>query len=348
MIERLISSLNDIGKQTTWYQSPDGSRVLLLGSGGRILGLFPPSSGENFIWTNPDLQDPKTAAAIYEGDGWHNSGGDRTWLAPEVDIFFPDYPDVSRHWEPPQIDSDNYEISQTPDECSLSKRLTLWLARPRQEVELELTKSVSAALNPLRREQGIELSSVEYAGYTLSTTFRVVRASGEGGFPLGIWNLLQLPHGGDMLVALHSKTQPRVFFGSVPAKNLEVTDHLVKFKCDLEGEHKIAVRAAAVTGRAGYMWQSDGRWSLVIRNFFVNPSGDYVDCPAKDEKDLGYAFEAVNVNSALGKFCELEYHAPAITYPRSSKSHDLSQVWAFRGTLEAVRRIAHALLTPEL
>jgi hypothetical protein len=347
MIGKLTGALSGIGKKTEWYESPDGSKVLLLSPGGRILGLFAPGSDENFIWANPELEDAKTAAAVYAGDGWHNSGGDRTWLAPELDIFFPDYPDVSRHWEPPQIDSDDFEIVQKGGGLALVKRLTLALARPKQEVVLRLTKTVYSAANPLRGEQGVALHGVQYAGYTLHTAFEILHSTGDGGFPLGIWNLIQLPHGGDMLVATHFKTQPRVFFGSIPPENLIVTDHLVKFGCNFEGENKIAVRAAALTGRAGYLWQSGHAWSLVIRNFSVNPSGDYVDCPARDEEDLGYGFEAVSVDSALGKFCELEYHAPAISYPKNRQSHDFSQIWGFRGPLEAVRGVAHALLTPE-
>ena len=56
-----------------------------------MLGLFAPGSEENFYWTNPALRSVE-ARAFYAGDDWHNSGGDRTWLAPEVDVFLPDFP----------------------------------------------------------------------------------------------------------------------------------------------------------------------------------------------------------------------------------------------------------------
>ena len=79
------------------------------------------------------------------------------------------------------------------------------------------------------------------------------------------------------------------------------------------GEHKIAIRALATTGRIGYRYPAaDGRWALIVRNVFVNPSGDYVDVPWSDAQDLGYAVQACNVHSALGSFSELEYHVPAI------------------------------------
>ena len=40
-----------------------------------------------------------------------------------------------------------------------------------------------------------------------------------------------------------------------------------------------------------------GFFYLIIRNFFVNPSGKYIDVPKDDPDDFGYAFHAVNVNS---------------------------------------------------
>ena len=44
------------------------------------------------------------AAAFFAGDQWHNSGGDRTWLAPEVDFFFPNFPRTDVYWQPRQLD----------------------------------------------------------------------------------------------------------------------------------------------------------------------------------------------------------------------------------------------------
>ena len=83
----------------------------------------------------------------------------------------------------------------------------------------------------------------------------------------------------------------------------------------------------------------------MVRNFFVNPSGEYVDVPKDDPADLGYSVHAVNVLSALGDFCELEYHAPALGLdPRNTESTDVSQVWAFRGPKTAIRKLVALLL----
>ena len=62
----------------------------------------------------------------------------------------------------------------------------------------------------------------------------------------------------------------------------------------------------------GYLFEQGGRSALIVRNFAVNPSGEYVDVPWKDPGYLGFSTQACNVNSGLGQFSELEYHIPAI------------------------------------
>jgi hypothetical protein len=162
---------------------------------------------------------------------------------------------------------------------------------------------------------------------------------------VGLWNLIQLPHGGDLLIPTYCRVAPRILFGQIPPDALVCGDHLVRFRMSLEGEQKIAVRAAAVTGRVGYLHSAGDRSSLVVRNFFVDPSGQYVDVPAQEPADLGYAVHAVNVNSSLGDFCELEYHAPAIGQDvHHVHGEDVSRVWAFRGPHAAIALLARRLL----
>ena len=130
---------------------------------------------------------------------------------------------------------------------------------------------------------------------------------------MGIWNLIQLPPGGEMLVPLYSRTTPQKCFGHIPAERMTIEDHLLRVRVDFSGSHKIALKAAAICGRAGYVYGRGDRWSLVIRNFFVNPSGEYIDVQRHDPDDYGYAFQMCRVDEPqYGSFCELEYHAPAI------------------------------------
>lgn len=290
-----------------YREFPDGSRLQLLPAHGRVLGLFAGKDTENFLWTNPTVGKP-----------WPNPGGDRTWVAPESDFFIPDLKrPMDTAGVQPALDPGHWILRQG----KLINRTTLKNYRQNRRVRIEITKSYAPAPNPLRYERDFK-AKVAYAGYTQETTLRGAA---------GIWQLLQLPFGGDMLVRTCRRTKPVVLFGKA---DLTVSDKLVRYRMKAEGCHKISVRATDLTGRVGYL---NGN-NLVIRNFFVNPSGEYIDTPWLDEADRGYAFQACNVNiPRLGQFNELEYHVP-------TGHTDVSQVWAFRGTRTAIRAVAERLL----
>jgi hypothetical protein len=348
MNQHLIGTLRHVGKTPHVYHSPDGTEVLVLPYGGRVLGLFSPESDTNFFWTHAALGSENSAAEFYAGDQWHNSGGDRTWLAPEVDFFFPKFPKTDIYWQPRQLDPGDWHVSVEADAVRLVNRLTHRLSRSNTEVELEIIKSVSPALNPLRHEPvWSAVSNVEYAGYTLRSSLAWINEPRGG--PVGLWNLIQMPHGGDLLVPTYCLSPPRVLFGDVRPEDVQVRDHLIRYAMHASGEHKIGIRAIAATGRIGYRYQTaDGRCSLIVRNVFVDPSGLYADVPWGDVDDLGYAVQACNVHSALGSFSELEYHVPAIG-PGTGRTRceDVSQTWAFRGDREAINQIMERLLTPD-
>ena len=339
----LVHTLEAAGKPTVTMDSPDGTRILLLPYGGRILGLFAAGDEENFYWTHHGLATVESARNFYESSEWHNSGGERTWLAPEVDIFFPRFPDLSTYFQPRALDPGNYQLVTATDGLKLVNRLRLTLTRSQQCVDLEITKSVALARNPLRYERDIAGLEVEYAGYSQSTTLAL---AGEQQAVVGLWSLVQMPHGGEMWIPTYSKAEPKVYMGAIPPEDLVVSDHLVQYRMRAAGEHKIGIRAAITTGRVGYYYPNAGKLSLIIRTFTVNPSGDYIDVPWRDTSDFGYSTQACNVNSGLGQFSELEYHVPAIG-PGTGRTQceDISQVWAFRGAAEQVLLIARRLLS---
>ncbi len=343
--QHLVETLRAVGKATETWRGPDGTRVLLLPYGGRVLGLFAAADDENFYWTHHSLATVGTASAFYASAEWQNSGGDRTWLAPEVDIFFPCYPnvDLGTYWQPRELDPGNYRAENN---SRLVNRLQVKMSRVKKTVEVEITKSVEPAANPLRYEKAVRGISVAYAGYTQRTTLEIT-----GGEPaqVGLWNLIQMPHGGDLLVPTYVRSEPRVYFGTVPSGDLVVNDRLVRYRMRSPGQHKIGIRAVASAGRVGYHNKTERRETLIIRNFAVSPSGEYVDVPWTETEDRGYSTQACNVNDQMGQFSELEYHVPAIG-PGTGRQccEDVSQVWAFRGTAEEIRAVAHTLLSPDI
>jgi hypothetical protein len=350
-VEHLRGMLNNIGISSEVYVTPDGSRLLLLPYGARVLGLFAPNSDENFYWANRALAaaDP---TECFHGVGSDNPGGDRTWLAPEVDLFFPGFPDLSIHKIPADLDPGKYEIERSGQSFRFVNRFSMQSFRSRETVQLEIAKSWSAASNPLRYEEvWSRAADVEYAGYTQTTHLRLIDVSASEYGPIGTWNLVQLPHGGECFFPVHSNVMPKVYFGSVPQEDIDVSVRMIRYRMRSTGIQKIGVRAAASTGRAAYTYRTANHWILVVRNVFVDPGAEYVDVPWTSSGELGergYAFQACSVNNASGCFSELEYHAPAVGQGTGRSEHeDVSQIWAFRGPKESIQIIGQSLLSPD-
>ena len=347
MSQKLMQSVEAAGKKLETFAMPDGSRLLLLPFGARGLGLYAPGSDENFYWTNPEINDAARASALFARVGWQNTGGDRTWIAPELDTFFTDAK-LDKYWQPRQLDMSEYELERTGGGCRLSREMTLHLARANVDTHLRLTKWFGPAANPLRYERDMakHFAAVQYAGYSQRITLQSLDKEFQPSALVGLWNLIQLPEGGEMIAPIYARTAPQPCFGNVPADRVTVEDHVVRLNTDLRGSHKLALKATATCGRVGYIYgQGDSR-SLVIRNFFVNPSGQYVDIQRHDPGDFGYAVQLCRVDEAeFGSFCELEYHAPALgALPDPARSEDSSQVWAFRGPREAIDAVSQKLL----
>jgi len=347
MLNNLSHAIEKAGKKFELFPTPDGSRLLLLPYGARVLGLYAAGNDESFYWNNPLLDAPETARTLFAGNGWHNTGGDRTWIAPENDTFFRDAT-FTQYWQPRQLDMSDYVVKHTGGGCQLSRQMSLHLARPNCDVSLRLTKWFGPALNPLcyERDMASALGSIQYAGYTQRVELQSTDGPLEPRATVGIWNLAQFPRGGELLVPLYSRAVPQKCFGDVPADRVTIEDHLLRVKADFTGSHKIAVKAASLCGRTGYVYHQKDCWSMVVRNFFVKPSGEYIDSQRHDPDDYGYAFQMCRVDEVeFGSFLEMEYHAPGLgELPDPTRSEDISQIWAFRGTHEAIGAIAMKLL----
>lgn len=347
MISTLIDTLTSVGKPPTTWKSCDGSTVLVLPYGGRILGLFPPGSGRNFFWTHPALESVDSADAFYRSTEWHNSGGDRTWLSPEIDFFRPDYPSLDTYFQPREFDPGAYELTTDNGKIVLRNSFSIVQSRSKERLALRITKHLGEALNPLRGLDSSLYSSLEYAGFTLQTQLEVLESTGLP--ELNLWSLLQLPHGGDLIIPTFSRSSVMLLMGRIGADDLAVSDQFIRYKMHAKGEHKIGVSPLWVAGRVGYLYTHVSGSSLVIRNFTVNPSAKYLDIPLDALDGTGAAVQACNVNSRLGAFSELEYHAPAIGGATgASISDDSSQVWAFRGPHGAITSAAKLLLCSAL
>jgi hypothetical protein len=252
---------------------------------------------------------------------------------------------MSTYWQQRQLDPGNYKIVECDGHRRMVNQMVLTASRTKREIPLEIAKWVGPAANPLRYEaQWNDNATLTYAGYTQHTTLRIL-GDGRSKTAVGLWNLVQMPHGGELHIGTYDRANPKIYMGEIAAEDLVVSNRSVCYRMHAVGEHKIGLRAANVTGRVGYQYSADGQEVLIIRNFFVNPSGEYVDVPWRESDNFGYAVQACNVNSGWGAFSELEYHVPAIGGATAlSACEDVSQIWAFSGPPERIREAAEMLL----
>ncbi|MBI4550842.1 MAG: hypothetical protein HY710_01095 [Candidatus Latescibacteria bacterium] len=346
--ERLTDVLDAAGHPPITLRAAGGGSALVLPFGARVIGLFPQDDGESVFWVNPRLTRVETARELFRANEWIIKGGDRTWVGPEVDTHIGDLADPwGTYRVPSTIDPGRYTVEQSGDGATLSVQTQVPIHRRKTHCEVKLKKSVRMIPSPLRREVTMKgwLGEVAYAGYEQITSLRLVAAP-DPSVQVGIWNLIILPAGGQMVVPTTGRTQVRVYFGSPGSTRLSVDERVVHLRLDGHEQLKIGIRAAALIGRAGYVRPcQDDTWTLVVRNFQVNPSGEYVDVPWEATDDLGYAFQSYSDDGKMGDFGELEYHAPAIGGETGLTAYvDRSQVWAFRGARTHIHTIAECLL----
>ena len=346
MMQALCQTLVQTCQPAVDLTFDDGSRALVRPASGRVLGLYPPGSEDNFYWINPALASDVLPHEFFDQPGWINPGGDRTWLAPEIDLFIED---LDRPWETYAVqralDPGYWKLaSASRSELTLTNDTRVRLHRSGLEVGARLSKNYSPAENPLQ-DTPLANAGLEFAGYTQITTLEQESVPGCA-IRLGIWNLLQLPSPGVMLIPTTSAVQPRLVFGTMANGECQVEPHRVRWEMEAPGTNtKIALKPQSLTGRAGYFCEhaSDGTADLVVREFAVDPDGDYVDGLWEPPHDRGWAFQACCVREGDEHFNELEYHAAAPT-GAAGRHRDESRVWAFRGPANAIEEASAILL----
>ena len=342
--------LNSTGRKIEDIIFADGSRLLVLPDSGRVLGLFSSDSDENFFWTNPSLNRKKSAASFFKADGWHNPGGDRTWIAPEIEIFIGNLSDpMGTYHVPPELDPGFWRVECNNPFLRLTNKTMVQMLRSKKKLKVKISKEFKPAPNPLRN---MNIKVVQYSGYE-QNTFLELDMLPSPPIQLGLWNLLQLPKPGRMFIPTYFKTKPQLVFGTTKSGDIKIDRNLIIWNMDYgNANYKMSIKAEALTGRAGYLYRSSDKpenWNLVVRQFSVNPSGEYVDALWNDPFDRGYAFQACSVNSGDESFNELEYHAPAAkTLEGQNRTYDQSQVWAFRGGFADIEKAVNILMGSEI
>lgn len=318
-----------------------GQTLLAFPHGARVIGLADSLDSPNSFWVNSAFNDVATANAFFRIDQWHNSGGDRTWLAPEVSYFYPKYPDTAFYRPPKCLDAETYDVQSDSSQITFRRQMQLHSFQSGEVIEVDIRKVISLVENPLA--DTLHSQSCSFAGYQLATELSCNNAL-QTSQMIGIWNLLQLPLGGEMYVPVSKDCKPSVYFGEIVPEDLEIKKNILCYRMRSAGLHKIGLSPDQCDGIMAYLHSTDSESTLTVRKFDIDLEAVYADKPLGIQRN-GDAVQFCNVNKPeIGKFAEMEYHAPAIG-GSTGKTHsrDVSRVFVFRGQRATLYQIMDQL-----
>jgi hypothetical protein len=352
----LETVLQAAGEQYAVLPLQGEASALITRRGGRVLGIFPTPESDNLLWTNDDaFASPAHFEAFVKAGKW-NLGGERIWIAPEIQYNVRDRRDF---WGtlsvPPQMDPGEYQLTNgTRQEkhpfVALGNEITLSAYNLGEgEQKIWLSRLYTPVTNPLRSiiQQESWLQDVVYCGYQQDVALdgEQTNAYSEA------WNLVQVIAGGQLLIPCAPVVEASDYFGSVPeeARQLHQGD-MPHLRLSLTGQrqYKIGYKVFSMTGRMGY-WRTlpDGRESVLIRSFFNNPSNLYAEEPPDLPGVNGHSVHVYNDGGEFGgaqSFGEMECTGTTIRGDLRSTADDSFVMWVYVGEAQAIRRIIHLLL----
>lgn len=325
--------------------------VIISQRGGRIFGPFISKDSESIFWTDEAFARPETFKEFLDSGSW-NIGGDRMWIAPEIQYHVPDRSDFwgSVFW-PEQVDPGNYHLEQPgPGQWRLDLDVVLEaynLASGQKDLHLE--RLIQQVEDPLRNV-GDYLALVDgvlFAGYeqvvTLSERQRDDIVSEA-------WSLTQLNPGGVLVIPASPRIEYTDYYEPIDESLQTIHPNHVRLKITGDRRYKVGYKAAHVFGRLAYFNHlDDGRDYLIVRNFFNNPSVPYAEEPDHTPGCRGHSIHVYNDDGNAGGFGELECNAQTIGGETGrSSSKDQLVLWLYVGAPERIKEIGNHLLGVEL
>jgi hypothetical protein len=349
--QQIIDRLEENGMRYGVLTLQNGVSAIISQHGGRIFGPFLSRDSESIFWTNDAFAKPDDFQAFLRSGSW-NIGGDRMWIAPEIQYHVPDRNDFwgSVFW-PKQVDPGTYALEQPePGQWCLSQDMTLQaynLASGQKELHLE--RLIRRIEDPLRNTGGYLglIGGVLFAGYEQVVTLSERR---QDDIVSEAWSLTQVNPGGILVIPASPRVEYTDYYQPID-EDLQTfyPDH-VRLKITGDRQYKVGYKAAHVFGRLAYYNHLDsGQAYLLVRNFFNNPSAPYTEEPDHTPGCQGHSIHVYNDDGNAGGFGELECNAQAIGGDTGrSTSTDQLVLWLYVGAPDKVKEIGLHLLGIEL
>lgn len=333
-LQQCVAALEANGLRYARLGLQNGVQVLITEYGGRVLGPFLAEDGESLFWSSKALAHPAALGAVVAAREW-NVGGDRLWIAPEIQYNARDRTDF---WGslalPPQMDPGHYALEQVSSAAwRLYQEVTLEAYNLAQGSKtLQVERMIRPADDPLRSLAGYAelVAGVTYAGYEQGVTLTDMHPDA---ILSEAWNLTQVNPGGRLWIPAAGPVEVTDYYAPVDAAHLQRHSRGVALAISGQRQYKVGLQAATLFGRAAYAnHTSDGIAYAVVRAFFNNPSAPYVEEPAHLVGRRGHSVHVYNDDGGLGGFGEMECNGQAIggSLGRSTGT-DQFLTWVYAG-----------------
>ena len=334
-MENYSNILTALGKPPLWLTD----KVCVLPFSGRVMGLYP-EEGLNVLWTNPALNSIVEAKRLLSGNFWTNLGGDRTWISPEIELFIKNMAQpMDSYCVPRAVDPGCYSIlSQKDNEITLINEMAVEFFRSKCKTSLILQKQIK----PLYLPDFDLPSGISAAGYELECTLYAPENASADIRP-AVWNLLQVPGGGEIVVPLKNSQPPAPFFGEQAYKQDKgLVSALVPA---MREGYKFGIHADNCCGMMLYLNSKGSKPFLIVRQFDVHNAKEYFDVSFEHPENRGFSQQIYVDNGSFGSFGEMEHHSPAVIPRENNSISDTCFTWGFSGPVTLLQHIADKLLS---
>lgn len=313
-LQQCIDSLEANGLAYGILSLQDGAQALISAYTGHVLGPFIGPGGESLLWTSPAMADADALGELAAVRDW-NIGGDRIWIAPEIQYFVGDR---TRYREtlavPQQMDPGAYALAQAGEDAwTLTQEVTMEAHNLNTGAKtLQVERLLRPTPDPLRNlSRYAELADgVRYAGYEQFVTLTDVEPNtilSES------WSLAQVNPGGRLWIPCTVEAEITDYYAPIDDEHLQRVPGFLCLLISGHTQYKVGLQAAQVFGRMAYAnTLDDGRAYLVVRGFHNNPSAPYLEEPPDVPGRSGHAMHVYNDDGGLGGFGELECGGQAI------------------------------------
>lgn len=325
----------------------DGMKILVTQRGGRIFGPFLDDESGGLLWANNAWAQKEPFGSFLESGHW-NLGGDRMWIAPELQYSVTDRKDFFGSFRlQKQMDPGVYTLERTKEnEWRLAMEIAMEaevLAKGTKELSIE--RRIRPIDDPLRALGNYAelIEGVRYAGYEQIISMREKKTDD---ILTEVWSLLQINPGGELLIPAAGCVEQNDYYQPIDDTLETRYEHHISLKITGNRTYKLGFKAAHVFGRIGYFNDlTDGQAYVLIRNFFNNPSSVYAEELDYKPGCHGHSIHVYNDNGELGGFGELECNGQTFG-GNTGRSGAVEQLllWFYVGEHEKIKRITYNLL----